>query len=51
MPDLSKLVNAGEQEDESESLEPFTDVDYEDDLENAEDSEGEGMTPLCEDSE
>ena len=50
MPDLSKLVNAGEQE-EAEPLEPFADVDYEDDLENAEDSEGEGMTPLCEDSE
>ena len=50
MPNLSKLVNAGEQE-EAEPLEPFADVDYEDDLENAEDSEGEGMTPLREDSE
>ena len=40
MPDLSKLVNAGEQEDGSEPLEPFADVDYEDNLEHTEDSEG-----------
>lgn len=39
-PDLSPLIGNTVEEDEMESLEPFADVDYED----------EPMTPLCEDS-
>lgn len=45
MPDITPLF--AEQE---EALEPFADVDYEEDLENEAESEPASMTPWCEDS-
>ena len=45
MPDITPLL-----EDQEEALEPFADVDYEEDLENEAESEPATMTPWGEDS-
>lgn len=47
MPDITPLLADAEAED---NLEPFADVDYEEDLENVAESESASMTPWREDS-
>ena len=47
MPDITPLLADAEAED---NLEPFADVDYEEDLENEAESEPATMTPWGEDS-
>ena len=45
MPDITPLLT-----EQEETLEPFADVDYEEDLENVAESESASMTPWREDS-